>query len=117
MDKFLKHYWDPTFLILSYSEFLLRMNYLKCLKWKIVLLTKSLAPGDDEEAGQVRAGDGGEQGAAEDRPGGPDHRVLPQHPAQAPPRRDCQDQVEQEGQRGRELGTLVGDARQGKSSF
>ena len=47
------------------------------------------------------------------RQDGPDRGVFPQHAAQAAARHDQQDQVEQEGQGGRDLGALVGDARQG----
>ena len=47
------------------------------------------------------------------RQDGPDRGVFPQHAAEAAARHDQQDQVEQEGQGGRDLGALVGDARKG----
>ena len=41
--------------------------------------------------------------------------MFPEHSAQDVARRDLQDQVEQEGEGGVELGRLVGDAREGES--
>ena len=66
-------------------------------------------------AGETWPSSGGEQRAVEAGEAGSDCWVFPEHSAQDVARRDLQDQVEQEGEGGVELGRLVGDAREGES--